>query len=33
MGIEDKPSGVRLPMFNGTDGKWHVYKANFLAYA
>jgi hypothetical protein len=24
---------VRLPMFNGTDGKWHVYKANFLAYA
>ena len=20
-------------MFNGTDGKWHVYKAKFLAYA
>lgn len=33
MGIDDESSGVRLPTFDGTDAKWHVWKAKFVAYA
>jgi hypothetical protein len=33
MGIDDESSGVRLPTFDGTDAKWHVWKAKSVAYA
>ena len=33
MGIDDESSGVRLPTFDGTDARWHVWKAKFVAYA